>query len=150
MSNQSERASQPGLRSFLFALTQHQDRTLNLAEHHYAIDDKEKSNISYREAESALLSELGFPQHPHELKYGDAHVLMDYLMKHSRVMLDERTIHAVRTQGYKWRRDVPDVNPETALYLDAYARLNEIYDAHEAHESASRVSNLKAILGRMD
>lgn len=94
----------------------------------YAIDDQKQSNISYREAESLLIAELGLPQRPQEFKYGDAIVLMDYLMQKSRVMLDERAIFAVRARGYDWRRDVHDVNPETALYLDAYARLNEIHD----------------------
>lgn len=128
---------------FFFRRSKDQKNPSYLAERLYAIDDQQHSNISYREAESALLSELGLPHDPQDLKYGDAIALMDYLWKGSRVVLDERTIHAVRTRRYSWRHDISDANPETALYLDAYARLNEIHDnLYSEHDKRARAFKL--------
>src|SRR3989344_4907674 len=96
----------------------------------YAIDEQSTSEISYTEAEHLLLEGLGFSAQANEWRTGDVQLLVGHLMSTQRVSVDADAMHAVRTQGYGWRREVTYVNPETALYLDACARLNEIYTEH--------------------
>ncbi len=83
------------------------------------------------DAEKMMLSELGFPTNINDFKLGDAVVLIQHLAQQG-VTLDQRAREIVRERGYEWRREqsLQDIQPTTALYLDAYARLNEIYTEH--------------------
>jgi len=95
----------------------------------YAIDEA-GSNISYGQAESMLLEELGLPGDIRNMKLGHAVYLCHYLGKNSRAALNSRDIELIESKGYAWRNE-PSASgafPEKSLYMDAIARLNEIYD----------------------
>ena len=83
------------------------------------------------DTEKMLLAELGFPTNLHDFELGDAVDLMQNLGRQG-VALDQRVREIVKERGYEWRREqsLQDIQPKTALYLDAYARLNEIYTEH--------------------
>lgn len=123
-----------------------------------AIANVRKSSIVssrevYRE-EQAILSALGLPQDVREMKLGQVSYLHSFLSSQVTVALPlpRSTLEIVEERKYEWRSEpsLQPLEPKYALFLDGYIRMNEIYDAFEAHESASRVSNLKSILGRID
>ena len=78
----------------------------------YAIDEQSMSEISYTEAEHLLLEGFGFSAQANEWRTGDVQLLVGHLMSTQRVSVDADAMHAVRTQGYGWRREVTYVNPE--------------------------------------
>jgi len=81
-----------------------------------------------KDTEKYLLLELGFPTDLHDFKIGDAVDFMQYLGQQG-IVLDQKAREIVRERGYEWRREqsLQHIQPKTALYLDAYARLNEIH-----------------------
>lgn len=99
---------------------------------HYAMDNREQSNFSYRDAESALLERLNLPAQVQRLDLAEAIVLMNFLSRSHRLdhtlAYDNKTLEAVAIHGYHWRTipELRGVNPETALYLDSYVRAKEL------------------------
>ena len=95
------------------------------------------------QVEKAILSELGLSTNVKEMKLGDVQYLRDYLFSAIQLPLPSNLIEIVSGRGYQWR-DEPSIatqDPSVALYLDAYARLNELSQA------STRIPDTKYLLG---
>lgn len=99
--------------------------------HKYSLYEP-KGDTSLRETESALLKKLGVNSEPQELDLADAYHVMQYAATDPKVNRDliysAETREIIAQEGYNWRthKNFKDVSPETALYLDAFARLHEL------------------------
>ena len=80
------------------------------------------------EKEQNYLKNLGLSQDVREYTLGEVQFLLDTLNENGRSNIDSLMFEAVRRCGYGWRFGLSEwVDAESALRLDAYARLNQIH-----------------------